>query len=450
MRNRDEHLTKAGRSSVAVAALAAASMLMFASVAPAAADDFNPFAAPWQPPNFDYRNPWRPVEPRVHHHYRKKRPAKARVHRRHRKTRHSQREPTHNKWQEAKGPYQLVVSIAKQQVALYGQGGLIARAGISTGRRAHPTPMGVFSVLSKARWHRSNIYSGAPMPYMQRITWSGIALHAGPRPGYPASHGCIRLPTDFAIRLFHTTKVGARVVVTRDAVTPTEIVSPKLFIPKLPDDAAPPATVATVPTGKEAVSLAARSSGAVKPSGADMASVSLVSDKTAPAGEPPLTTGSIPLPRQAPAGAKRLTGPVAVFVSLKQKRVFVRQGFHELFDMPVTIADPDKPIGTHIYTAMGLADGGKAMRWSVISIPSGYRHQRRHTSRRHRHRKAEAVAQTPAEASSAAAALDRITLPPAATETISGLLTPGSSLIVSDNRLSDEVDSSTNFIVLTR
>ena len=90
------------------------------------------------------------------------------------------------------GPFQIVVEIAKQEVELYGQNGFIARAPISTGMPGHPTPLGVFTVLSKAKWHQSNIYSGAPMPYMQRITWSGVAMHAGPRPGYPASHGCIR------------------------------------------------------------------------------------------------------------------------------------------------------------------------------------------------------------------------------------------------------------------
>ena len=100
------------------------------------------------------------------------------------------------------GPFQIVVEIAKQEVELYGQNGFIARAPISTGMPGHPTPLGVFTVLSKAKWHQSNIYSGAPMPYMQRITWSGVAMHAGPRPGYPASHGCIRLPEDFAVWLF--------------------------------------------------------------------------------------------------------------------------------------------------------------------------------------------------------------------------------------------------------
>ena len=112
-----------------------------------------------------------------------------------------------------KGPLQIIISIADQQLSLYDNGALIARSSVSTGVQGHPTPLGVFSVISKERWHRSNIYSGAPMPYMQRITWSGIALHAGVVPGHPASHGCIRLTNDFAIRLWHLAKRGTRVII---------------------------------------------------------------------------------------------------------------------------------------------------------------------------------------------------------------------------------------------
>ena len=96
------------------------------------------------------------------------------------------------------GPLQIIISITDQQISVYDNGALIARSSVSTGIRRHPTPLGVFSIIEKERWHRSNLYSAAPMPYMQRITWSGIALHAGIVPGYPASHGCIRLKNDFA------------------------------------------------------------------------------------------------------------------------------------------------------------------------------------------------------------------------------------------------------------
>jgi L,D-transpeptidase catalytic domain len=98
-----------------------------------------------------------------------------------------------------RSPLEIIISIADQRISLYNNGSLIARSVVSTGVRGHPTPLGV-SVIGKQRWHRSNIYSGAPMPHMQRITWSGVALREGVLPGHPASHGCIRLTKDFAIR----------------------------------------------------------------------------------------------------------------------------------------------------------------------------------------------------------------------------------------------------------
>ena len=130
------------------------------------------------------------------------------------------------------GPLQIIISIADQRISLYDNGALIARSSVSTGVEGHPTPLGVFSVISKHKWHRSNIYSAAPMPYMQRITWSGIALHAGDLPGYPASHGCIRLTNDFAIRLWHLTKRGTRVIIAHNDVRPVEISNSHLFVMK--------------------------------------------------------------------------------------------------------------------------------------------------------------------------------------------------------------------------
>ena len=96
------------------------------------------------------------------------------------------------------GQLHIMISIKSQRVAVYSDGVLAAKSNVSTGVPEHPTPTGVFSVIQKNRHHRSNIYSGAPMPFMQRITWSGIAMHQGALPGRPASHGCIRLTQDFA------------------------------------------------------------------------------------------------------------------------------------------------------------------------------------------------------------------------------------------------------------
>lgn len=138
-----------------------------------------------------------------------------------------------------------VVSINRQSVTFYRGTERIAEAPISSGQPGHRTPTGVFSILQKSRYHESNIYSGAPMPFMQRLTWSGIALHAGNLPGYPASHGCIRLPYEFAERLFGLTKQGVRVVVAPDAAVPMSIVHDALPKPRFTDVTVPAAESAT-------------------------------------------------------------------------------------------------------------------------------------------------------------------------------------------------------------
>src|SRR5258707_1252019 len=112
------------------------------------------------------------------------------------------------------GPLIIAVSIDQQKVRIYDSNGLFAESPVSTGMKGHSTPMGVFSVIQKHKMHRSNIYSGAPMPYMQRITWSGVAMHAGVLPGYPASHGCSRMPMAFAMKMGNWTKRGATSIVS--------------------------------------------------------------------------------------------------------------------------------------------------------------------------------------------------------------------------------------------
>jgi L,D-transpeptidase catalytic domain len=134
-----------------------------------------------------------------------------------------------------KGPLQLVVSIDSQTVTLFSNGVRVAQGPVSTGVPGHPTPMGVFSVIEKDRYHHSNLYSNAPMPYMQRITWSGVALHEGVLPGYPASHGCIRMSRDFAQKLWRVTKLGVRVIVARHELAPVDFAHPNLFNPKPPE-----------------------------------------------------------------------------------------------------------------------------------------------------------------------------------------------------------------------
>ena len=122
------------------------------------------------------------------------------------------------------GPLYLIISIERQRVHVYDGDRLVGIASVSTGMKGHRTPTGEFPVLQKREWHRSNIYSNAPMPFMQRLTWDGIALHAGHNPGYPASHGCIRLPYAFARKLFGMTQVGTLVSVTPERLSPTLMV----------------------------------------------------------------------------------------------------------------------------------------------------------------------------------------------------------------------------------
>jgi hypothetical protein len=155
----------------------------------------------------------------------------------------------------ATGPVLAVVSLARQRIWVHDATGLIAQSAVSTGQAGHTTPTGVFSVVQKKRFHRSNIYSAAPMPYMQRITWSGVALHAGVVPGYPASHGCIRLPQQFAVELWGITRVGARVVIVPDNASVLDIEHPRLPAPVMasaPRDHGPAQQQAKAETGQPA------------------------------------------------------------------------------------------------------------------------------------------------------------------------------------------------------
>jgi hypothetical protein len=305
--------------------------------------------------------------------------------------------------------------------------------------------MGVFSVIQKQIFHRSNLYSNAPMPYMQRITWSGVALHAGVLPGYPASHGCIRLPPEFAIRLWGMTRLGARVFVTRNDVTPFEIDHPRLATLALPapdvvaqpvivpalhaDDGAAHAT--TLAAADKAVELrpALDVQGPVDPE------------------EP------VPLPQARPADAGMRAGAISLFVSRKEGKLFVRKGFEPIFDVPVTIARRDVPLGTHVFTAGRHPDGAAGLRWLAVSINDHPAAQPEPASAKGKSRAAreEKPVEASAEALRRAAteALDRIELPQEALDRIIPLVTPGASLTIADQGLGGETGKETDFIVVT-
>jgi len=360
-------------------------------------------------------------------------------------------------WQAAKprGPLIIAISISKQIMKIYDANGLFAETPISTGMRGHSTPMGAFSVIQKQKLHHSNIYSGAPMPYMQRITWSGIAIHAGVLPGYPASHGCIRMPTAFAIKMYGWTRMGARVVVTPGEITPASFSHPLLVTRKLdpqpvaadapPDKAAdadetskpailqaklelrstvghpdvsrpattyaPPASASPSEQTRTADASGAGSTGAAPRTMSDAAPDDPGSLQLA---EAVATTGSAPsriadiaaVNRQAAdpdkatstgpelnlLPAPNRTGQISVLVSRKDAKLYVRQNFAPLFDAPIGIAASDRPLGTHVFTAEADKNDPTVLRWSVISLPTRYTTRRDEDERKSRRRKmADAV-----------------------------------------------------------
>ncbi len=130
-----------------------------------------------------------------------------------------------------KGPVVIVVSLPEQLAYVYRNGIRIAVSTVSTGKRGYETPTGVFTILQKSREHYSNLYDDAPMPFMQRLTWSGVALHAGNVPNYPASHGCVRLPYAFSEKLFGMTQHGMTVVIADERSHPATVAYPGLFAP---------------------------------------------------------------------------------------------------------------------------------------------------------------------------------------------------------------------------
>jgi hypothetical protein len=353
------------------------------------------------------------------------------------------------------GPLVIAISLDRQRLKLYDANGLFAESPVSTGMRGHTTPMGVFSIIQKNKYHRSNIYSGAPMPYMQRITWSGIALHAGVLPGYPASHGCIRMPMNFAMRLWGWTRMGARVVITPGEVSPVDFDNAKLAIRKAtPVAAAPELRTISLAANDKPVRTADAGSTATQTSDAGP---SAPAETTTPA------TTATPVAEAASAavpveGSPEFIGPVkprsghlAVYISRKENKLFVRQNFEPWFETPVTIAPSDRPLGTHVFTARADKTDAGALRWSVVSLPA---HVRTASLDEDMPRRRRGVAATDAAIalppSSPAEALDRVTIPPEAMQRITAALAPGSSIVVSDHGLGGETGRGTDFIVPLR
>jgi hypothetical protein len=396
---------------------------------------------------------------------------------------------------EAGEPIMAIISIKNQQITFYDSGGWILRAPVSTGMAERETPAGVFAVIEKDKDHRSTMYDDAWMPNMQRITWNGLALHGGPLPGYAASHGCIRMPFGFAEDVFGKTRIGMRVIISPNAVVPVEFSHPALLVPNAEAIAAAPAyaeklareaaEVAYVAAEtKKAAKTAVREAASLKSSlrnlellkkraDAELASANkaLAASKTdrdtaraedwkqkaavkATEASAQLDTAKNDAKSKLDAAttakdadqaaetkkaiyAKAATEaslalePVSIYISRATQRLYVRRNTHkpardgggEVFDatieVPITIRNPERRIGTHVFTAMARKDAG--LRWTAVTID---------------------------DADDAKDALDRIAIPQNVTDRIGPTALPRSSIVVSDEPLSEETNYRTEFVAV--
>ena len=464
---------------------------------------------------------------------------------------------------DAGEPIMAVISIKSQQVTIYDAAGWILRAPVSTGTTGRETPAGIFSVVEKDKDHHSNLYDDASMPNMQRITWSGIAMHGGPLPGHPASHGCVRLPYDFAENLFDKTPMGMRVIISPDDAEPVAFSDPVLFAPNADAIAAAPgraeklaveaaeaakaadeAKKAGVEAQRSTVALTAslrkaewlntrtdaelayadkvlagaranqakaedfkqKASAKAQELGTQLdAAKADAKSKADVAGPPPgaaaareaatltaslrkvemlktrahaeladaekmlavananqtraedqkqkaaakaselktqLDTAKADIKSKldvaaaaqsaakaaeakrsetakAARDAKLALEPVSLFISRKTQRIYVRHGIEPGYDLPVRIRNPDKPLGTHIFTAVARTDAG--LRWTAVTIDNG---------------------------DDAKAALDRIAIPQEVLDRVAPTAMPRSSIVISDEPLNRETNYRTEFVVV--
>jgi len=402
-----------------------------------------------------------------------------------------------------------IVSLRSQRIEIYDAQGWILRAPVSSGQKGRETPAGIFSVLQKDAEHYSNLYADGYMPHMQRLTWSGIALHGGPLPGYPASHGCVRMPFAFAARLFDATRLGMRVIVAPADTAPVEIAHPNLFRSKSEASAlaaargaeaaeaakkADEARLAAVGAAREAAkammpvrvaenlklraeeqlaaaetTLATANSDEAKTQAEDAKAKTL--DKiaelraqwaAAKADLQPKLEAVVPARAAAAAAeasraaaaqaaqeASRELEPVSMFISRKTQRLYVRRAFQPIWESPVTILDADRPLGTHVFMALERTNSGTTMRWNAVTLDDGRpRASVVELQGRGGGGRGQAMEPKVSEAESAKLALDRIVIPQDALDRIAGMLSPRSSLIVSDEELSAETGKDTEFVVV--
>jgi hypothetical protein len=218
-----------------------------------------------------------------------------------------------------RGPVVVVVSLPEQLVHVYRNGVTIGVSTCSTGKPGNRTPTGVFTILQKRAEHYSSTYNNAPMPNMQRLTWKGVALHAGNLPGYPASHGCVRLPIDFSELLFSATQLGTSVIIADQETSYSSVVRPDLVLMK------------------------------------DMAKVAR--DAEAKSARPGKSS--------ADADAAKI---MSVLVSGADRKAYLIVDGEVTFETPISVVDPDKPIGTHLFSLVGPSPDGHFLKWSAFGL----------------------------------------------------------------------------------
>jgi hypothetical protein len=339
-------------------------------------------------------------------------------------------------------PLQLIISLKQQQMHVYSGTKLIGKGPVSSGRPGNNTPQGIFTIMEKYRKHRSNIYSNAPMPYMQRLTWSGIALHEGRLPGYAASHGCVRLPGGFAKNLFKLNTRNRHVIITEDMPEPTHIAPGQGPFTRSEENLA---SLANDDVATDA--LARRQSLPVRIYLTRLSARDHLSDAQAMLtrlgfygaevdGLMGRKTWRAIADFQKAIGMRKRNGlltpntlrliEAAFGVEPRPDgHLYVRQGQNKVFDMPVTLINPDEPLGTHLMTAGEVSPTSTDALWTAVTIEQ-------------------------AETGTALHAFNRFVLPDHARQRIEAMLTSFSSVAISGTGLGPETGKGTDFIVVTK
>ncbi|MBB3138031.1 peptidoglycan hydrolase-like protein with peptidoglycan-binding domain [Rhizobium pisi] len=386
---------------------------------------------------------------------------------------------------------QIFVSKDKQSLAVYDGAEVVATSKVSTGKDGHTTPSGIFSVLEKQKYHESNLYSAAPMPFMQRLTWSGIALHeSNSVPRYPASHGCVRMPGAFAKMLYGMTETGVPVIISDGELVPQPIDHPTLFHPdtpaampllsdvelrpSMPDSPQKPVQVAMNDTAAIPMPAAPAAVSEAEPSEPISMLVTrrtlretvidiqmLLNQLGFAAGDPdgllgPSTVQAIKTFKTLRpadfAGDRSLVSDTllkSVYAAAGKGEppngvIMVRQAFQPIFEAPVTIADPGLALGTHFLTLHAVDERAGTADWLGVTLANNLS---RETMKRLgiTNQESSIVMGKPI-----ARSLSRIVIPEETRRRIDALIAPGSTLTISDTGLGSETGEGTDFITITR